>query len=68
MTTAEVEASQVPDNVASQIVLPEGHRDEVSLYEAYRWLRENAPVAHVEGGFSAWKKAGLDVEEVKPKG
>lgn len=27
-----------------------------------------APVAHVEGGFSAWKKAGLDVEEVKPKG
>lgn len=27
-----------------------------------------APVAHIAGGFSAWKKAGLPVEEVAAKG
>ena len=27
-----------------------------------------APVAHMAGGFGAWKKAGGPVEEVKPKG
>ena len=26
------------------------------------------PVAHIAGGFTAWKKAGLPIEEVKPRG
>ena len=41
----------IPDNIAQQIVLPEGHRDDAQLFEAYRWLRENNPlgIAQVEG-------------------
>lgn len=41
----------IPDDIARQIVLPEGHRDETRLFEAYRWLRENNPlgIARVEG-------------------
>ncbi len=42
-----VHTDQVPDHIAAQIINPEGHRDEVKLYEAYRWLRENAPLAQV---------------------
>jgi hypothetical protein len=29
-------------------VLPEGHRDETSLFEAYHWLRENNPLGRAE--------------------
>ncbi|NMO03956.1 cytochrome P450 [Gordonia sp. TBRC 11910] len=41
----------LPTEVAEQVVLPEGHRDNDKLFEAYRWLRENNPlgVAHVDG-------------------
>lgn len=41
----------IPDDIAQQIVLPEGHRDDTRLFEAYRWLRENNPlgVAQVDG-------------------
>ncbi|MGV9711003.1 cytochrome P450 [Gordonia sp. NPDC003424] len=41
----------IPDHIAQQIVLPEGHRDDAKLFEAYRWLRENNPlgVARVDG-------------------
>ncbi len=41
----------IPDHIAQQIVLPEGHRDDAQLFEAYRWLRDNNPlgVAEVEG-------------------
>ncbi len=52
MTTTEKDTrTVVPDHIARQIVLPEGHRDEVALFEAYAWLRENAPLAvgEVEG-------------------
>lgn len=38
----------VPDHIARQIVMPEGHRDDEAVFEAYRWLRENAPLAKVE--------------------
>ena len=43
--------SAVPDWVAEQIILAEGHRDEAALYEAYRWLRENNPlgIGYVDG-------------------
>jgi cytochrome P450 len=52
MSISEITESQVvPDQIARQIILPEGHRDEVALFEAYRWLRENMPLgqARVEG-------------------
>ncbi|WP_026911077.1 hypothetical protein [Patulibacter minatonensis] len=38
----------VPDDIARRVVLATGHRDEAQLFEAYRWLRENAPLAQVE--------------------
>ncbi|NDK89125.1 cytochrome P450 [Gordonia desulfuricans] len=48
MTTfATPTRTQVPDEIARRIVLPEGHSDNAALYEAYRWLRENAPLAKV---------------------
>ena len=49
-TQAPTDAA-VPDGVAEQIILAEGHRDEVALYEAYRWLRENNPlgIGYVDG-------------------
>jgi cytochrome P450 len=51
VTTIEASAANsamVPDDIARQIVLPEGHRDEVKLFEAYAWLREHNPLAKVE--------------------
>ncbi|MBD0860327.1 cytochrome P450 [Gordonia sp. zg691] len=41
----------IPQEVAQQVVLPEGHRDDARLFEAYRWLRENNPLglAEVDG-------------------
>jgi cytochrome P450 len=39
---------RVPDAIARQIVLPEGHLDEDALFDAYEWLRENAPLSRVE--------------------
>lgn len=51
MTVTETVAAgnvHTPDRVARQIVLPEGHRDDAELFEAYRWLRENNPLAWVE--------------------
>src|SRR3954447_9193067 len=51
VTTIEATAlpsETVPDDIARQIVLPEGHRDEVALFKAYAWLREHNPLAKVE--------------------
>jgi cytochrome P450 len=41
----------VPEAIANQIILAEGHRDEVALFEAYKWLRENNPlgIGYVDG-------------------
>jgi hypothetical protein len=46
----------VPDHIARQVVLPEGHREDAPLFAAYQWLRENAPLAkvHVEGYDPLW--------------
>lgn len=41
-------APTVPDEMARQIVLPEGHRNEAALFATYKWLRENAPIAKVQ--------------------
>lgn len=47
-STQDVQDTLVPDHIARQIVTPEGHSDDEALFEAYRWLRENAPLAKVE--------------------
>jgi cytochrome P450 len=70
MSTVEIsrEPATVPDEIARQIVLPEGHRDEAALYAAYRWLRENQPVglARVEGYDPIWLVSKhADVMEVE---
>ncbi|WP_037140376.1 cytochrome P450 [Rhodococcoides fascians] len=56
MTTTEQRSELVPETIARQIVLPEGHRDNDALFEAYRWLRENNPlgIAEVEGYDPIW--------------
>jgi cytochrome P450 len=73
MTTVEhTEAATIPDEIARQIVLPEGHGDLVALHEAYKWLRHNAPLAkaHVEGFDPLWlvsKHADLQEIESNPQ-
>jgi cytochrome P450 len=54
--TAPSTVRTVPDDVARRVVLPEGHRDDELLFAAYRWLRENAPLAQVavEGYDPVW--------------
>lgn len=46
----------IPDAIARQVVLPEGHRDNDALFEAYAWLRENNPLgrAVVDGYDPLW--------------
>ncbi|SDU79633.1 cytochrome P450 [Gordonia westfalica] len=50
-TAQPAPSAPIPAHIAQQIVLPEGHRDDAQLFEAYRWLRDNNPlgVAEVEG-------------------
>jgi cytochrome P450 len=49
MTITETTSTvPVPDEIARRVVLPEGHRDDGPLFEAYRWLREHAPLANVD--------------------
>ena len=42
-TTQHTEPAILPDDIARQIVLPEGHSDLGALHEAYKWLRNNMP-------------------------
>jgi cytochrome P450 len=69
MTVTESTPSvSVPDHIARQVVLPEGHRDDEPLFAAYRWLRENAPLAkvHVEGYDPLWLVAKhADIMEIE---
>lgn len=73
MTTIEhTETATIPDEVARQIVLPEGHADLGALHEAYKWLRNNAPLAKAEvAGFDPlWlvsKHADLQEIESQPE-
>jgi cytochrome P450 len=56
MTVTQSASSTVPADIAARVVLPEGHREDEPLFEAYRWLRENAPLAQVsvEGYDPVW--------------
>jgi hypothetical protein len=44
-TAAHTESTTIPDEIARQILLPEGHGDLAALHEAYKWVRNNAPLA-----------------------
>jgi cytochrome P450 len=44
-TTQPTESAILPDNIARQIVLPEGHADLTALYDTYKWIRNNMPLA-----------------------
>src|SRR5260370_35211726 len=69
MTVTESTSSvSVPDHIARQVVLPEGHREDEPLFAAYQWLRENAPLAkaHVEGYDPLWLVAThADIMEIE---
>jgi cytochrome P450 len=68
LTTELLGAESIPDHIACQIVLPDGHRDEVALFAAYRWLRENNPLgkAHVEGYDPLWLVSKhADIHEIE---
>ncbi|GAB3710325.1 cytochrome P450 [Nocardiopsis oceani] len=70
--TQNAQETQVPDHIARQVVTPEGHRDDEALFEAYRWLRENAPLAKVkvEGYDPVWlltKHADIMTVERQPE-
>ena len=73
MTTGQVaETDLIPEGIARQIVLPEGHGDIVALHEAYKWVRNNAPLAKavVEGFDPIWlisKHADLQEVESQPE-
>ena len=49
-TTQPTEPAILPDDIARQIVLPEGHSDLAALHEAYKWLRNNMPLGESRGG------------------
>ncbi len=69
MTTAQdTKEAILPDEIARRIVLPEGHADLASLYEAYKWMRDNMPVgkAVVEGYDPLWLVSKYaDIQEVE---
>lgn len=69
MTTAQqAEPAVLPDNIARQLVLPEGHTDLNALYDAYKWMRNNMPVAKaiVEGYDPIWLVTKYaDIQEVE---
>jgi cytochrome P450 len=68
MTTTQPTTGLIPDEIARQVVLPEGHRDDTPLFEAYRWLRENKPLgrARVEGYDPVWLVAKhADIMEIE---
>src|SRR4051794_41878757 len=71
-TAAHTESTTIPDGIARQIVLPEGHGDLAALHEAYKWVRNNAPLAKavVEGYDPLWlvrKHADLQGDESQPE-
>jgi cytochrome P450 len=69
MTTAQqAEPAVLPEKIARQLVLPEGHADLSALYDAYKWMRDNMPVAKavVEGYDPVWLVTKhADIQEVE---
>jgi cytochrome P450 len=69
MTTAQqAEPAILPEKIARQLVLPEGHSDLTALFDAYKWMRNNMPVAKaiVEGYDPIWLVTKhADIQEVE---
>ncbi len=69
MTTAQqAEPAVLPEKIARQLVLPEGHADLSALYDAYKWMRNNMPVAKavIEGYDPIWLVTKhADIQEVE---
>ena len=69
MTTAQqAEPAILPEKIARRLVLPEGHADLSALYDAYKWMRNNMPVAKaiVEGYDPIWLVTKhADIQEVE---
>lgn len=66
--TEQTESAVLPDEIARRLVLPEGHADLVALHDAYKWLRNNMPVAKalVEGYNPIWLVSKhADIQEVE---
>ncbi|MGV1003763.1 MAG: cytochrome P450 [Candidatus Nanopelagicales bacterium] len=67
-TSQQTREAVLPDEIARQIVLPEGHSDLVALHAAYKWMRENMPVglAVVDGYEPLWLVSKYaDIQEVE---
>src|SRR6202045_5007896 len=67
-TTQPTEEAVLPDEIARRLVLPEGHSDLAALHEAYKWLRNNMPVAKavVEGYNPIWLVSKhADIQQVE---
>lgn len=69
MSTAQyTQPAVLPEDVARQIVLPEGHSDLDALFAAYKWMRTNMPVgrAVVDGYDPLWLVSKhADIQEVE---
>src|ERR1700677_4400606 len=69
MTIGEPPAPAIlPEDIARQLVLPESHSDLTALHEAYKWLRNNMPVAKavVDGYDPIWLVSKhADIQEVE---
>jgi len=62
------DAAVLPDDIARRIVLPEGHADLPALFDAYKWARNNMPLAKafVEGYEPLWLVTKhADIQEIE---
>lgn len=67
-TTQPTESAILPENIAQQLILPEGHADLTALYAAYKWLRDNMPLAKavVDGYDPIWMVSKhADIQELE---
>src|ERR1700691_5276487 len=51
-TAQQAEPAVLPEKIARQLVLPEGHADLSALFDAYKWMRNNMPVAKAGDEFT----------------
>src|SRR6202048_3224942 len=67
-TPQQAEPAVLPEKITRQLVLPEGHADLSALYDAYKWMRNNMPVAKPvsEGYEPSWLVTKhADIQEVE---
>jgi cytochrome P450 len=67
-TVQQAQPAVLPEKIARQLVLAEGHTDLTALFDAYKWMRDNMPVAKavVEGYDPIWLVTKYDdIQEVE---